>query len=67
MVSKIGCTVVSCSIDRDEKKILTRTCEARGQTSFAALNKSLALFSSCSVAGDKHVNGALDTSTHSAT
>jgi len=55
------------STDEGDQKRLTRTCKARGQTFFAALNKSLALFNSCNVAGDKHVNGALDTNTHNAT
>lgn len=40
---------------------------ARGHVSLAERNKSLALSSSWRAAGERHVNGALDTSRHKAT
>ena len=49
------------------KSFLTITCIARGHVSWAERNKSLALSSSWRAAGERHVNGALDTSRHKAT
>jgi len=43
------------------------TCIARGHVSLAERNKSLARSSSWRAAGERHVNGALDTNTHKAT
>jgi len=49
------------------KNFLTITCIARGHVSLAERNNSLARSSSWRAAGERHVNGALDTSRHKAT